>query len=163
MVSFPRGQYLCPLFQLTLCQGPLCLHVSHKQLMSSGLKSCEHSFTLSLILMVQTGHNFAHVTTAKLLWHVQNCYLISPLFVMSKNLLYARFELRANKPFIKWDAAGLRYCFYPSYQLLQYSPSNILMVMFGFVWILRTICGRFMRLIYPYSSCYFTSTGVFIN
>ena len=28
---------------------------------------------LILILMVQSGHNFAHATTAELLWHVQYC------------------------------------------------------------------------------------------
>ena len=28
--------------------------------------------------MTESGHNFAHVTTAQLLWHVQNCDLIEP-------------------------------------------------------------------------------------
>ena len=32
------------------------------------------------ILMSWSGHNFAHATTAKLLWHVQNCGLIGPFF-----------------------------------------------------------------------------------
>ena len=33
-----------------------------------------------LILMIQSGHNFAHVMTVKLSWHVQNCDLITSLF-----------------------------------------------------------------------------------
>ena len=32
--------------------------------------------TLIMILMIQSGYKFAHVTTAQLLWHVQNCDLI---------------------------------------------------------------------------------------
>ena len=30
---------------------------------------------LASILMIESGHNFAHVTTAKLSWHVQGCDL----------------------------------------------------------------------------------------
>ena len=37
-------------------------------------------FALSLILMIQSGHNFAHVMTALLSWHVQNCDLMKPWF-----------------------------------------------------------------------------------
>ena len=33
-----------------------------------------------IILMVQSAHNFAHVTTAELSWHVQNCDLIRSSF-----------------------------------------------------------------------------------
>ena len=33
-------------------------------------------FTLILIVLIQSAHNFAHVTTAELSWHVQNCNLI---------------------------------------------------------------------------------------
>ena len=29
-------------------------------------------FALNFILMIKSGHNFAHVTTAQLSWHVQN-------------------------------------------------------------------------------------------
>ena len=32
-----------------------------------------------LKVMIQSGHNFAHVTTAELSWHVQNCDLIRSL------------------------------------------------------------------------------------
>ena len=35
----------------------------------------EISFAIILILMIQSGHNFAHVMTAELSWHVQNCGL----------------------------------------------------------------------------------------
>ena len=31
---------------------------------------------LTLILMIQSGHKLAHVTTAELSWHVQNCDII---------------------------------------------------------------------------------------
>ena len=30
-------------------------------------------FALDLIMMIRPGHKFAHVTTAQLSWHVQNC------------------------------------------------------------------------------------------
>ena len=45
-------------------------------------------FTLILILMIQSGHKFADVTTAKLSWHLQICDLISLLFSMEKQKLY---------------------------------------------------------------------------
>ena len=35
--------------------------------------SCEILFVLIIFLMIRSGHNFAHVTTAELSWHVQNC------------------------------------------------------------------------------------------
>ena len=37
-------------------------------------------FDLVVVLMTKSGHNFAHVTTAQLSWHVQNCDLIWSLF-----------------------------------------------------------------------------------
>ena len=37
-----------------------------------------------MILMIQSGHKFAHVTTAQLSWHVQNCDLVSYLFIKQK-------------------------------------------------------------------------------
>ena len=37
-------------------------------------------FSLTFILIIQTVHKFAHVTTAELSWHVQNCDLIWWLF-----------------------------------------------------------------------------------
>ena len=37
-------------------------------------------FALILMTMIQSGHNFAHVTTTQLSWHVQNYDLIWSLF-----------------------------------------------------------------------------------
>ena len=34
------------------------------------------TIALSWTIMIKSGHNFAHGTTAELLWHVQNCGLI---------------------------------------------------------------------------------------
>ena len=48
----------------------------HKSFMSSSLKSCEINIVVITILMIQSGHKFAHVTTAELSSHVQNCGLI---------------------------------------------------------------------------------------
>ena len=45
--------------------------------MTDGL--CAHDSILLFILML-SGNNFAHVTTAQLSWHVQNCDLIRSLF-----------------------------------------------------------------------------------
>ena len=41
-------------------------------------------FALILIPITQSGHNFAHVMTAKLSWHAQNCDLIKSLFFTQK-------------------------------------------------------------------------------
>ena len=39
-------------------------------------------FDLIFILMIQSVHKFARVTTAKLLWHVQNCDMFwLPFFI----------------------------------------------------------------------------------
>ena len=38
------------------------------------------SWVKSSIIMTQSGHKFAHVTTAQLSWHVQNCDLIQLFF-----------------------------------------------------------------------------------
>ena len=49
----------------------------HRGFVSSQLKSHEHfHISVIMILMIQSGHNFAHVMTAWLSWHVQNCDLI---------------------------------------------------------------------------------------
>ena len=40
------------------------------------------TLALILIFMTQSGDNTAHVTTAQLSWHVQNCDLILSLFLM---------------------------------------------------------------------------------
>ena len=38
-------------------------------------------FELIYILLIQSGYNFEHVTTAKLWWHVQDYDLIGSLFL----------------------------------------------------------------------------------
>ena len=56
--------------------------------------------------MIQTVHNFAHVTTAMLLWHKQNCELIRGLFCKQEQQIFfffTRFELWAHKLFVKWS------------------------------------------------------------
>ena len=40
----------------------------------------EIRFYSIMILIIISGHNFAHVMTAQLPWHVQNCGLIWSLF-----------------------------------------------------------------------------------
>ena len=57
------------------------------------------------IMMIQSGQNFAHATTAQLSWHVQNCDLIrsleSPLKV--KEILWD-----FNYELINWELHGLQ-------------------------------------------------------
>ena len=48
-------------------------------------------FALILIMMIQTVHNFAHVTTAMLLWHKQNCELIRGLFCKQEQQIFFFF------------------------------------------------------------------------
>ena len=47
---------------------------------------CKFTFALMTILIIQSGHKFALVTTAELLWHVQNCGLIWWLFFLVKSI-----------------------------------------------------------------------------
>ena len=56
----------------------------------------------SLITKIQSGHKFAHATTAQLSWHVQNCDLILQLFFITEqqvSLWYLSFW--ARKPFVE--------------------------------------------------------------
>ena len=53
---------------------------------------------LNVILIIQSGHNFAHVTTAVLSWHVQNCDLMgSVIFEVKATWSFQRFGLWAHK------------------------------------------------------------------
>ena len=71
-------------------RGPSLPFSSHPYLMwpgthfSNGLWvhdwNLKFQFPLIFILMIQSSHNFAHVMTAELSWHVQNCALIWSLF-----------------------------------------------------------------------------------
>ena len=47
-------------------------------------------FNCFMILMIQSDCNFAHVTTAQLSWHVQNCDLIWSLFFKSEQQKFSR-------------------------------------------------------------------------
>ena len=54
-------------------------------------------------IMIQSGHNFAHATTAQLLWHVQNCYLIGSLEPkLVQKVCPQKFQLWTHKPLVKW-------------------------------------------------------------
>ena len=50
-----------------------------KGLWACDWKLMEIMLDLILILMIQSTDNFAHVMTAELSWHVQNCQLIGSL------------------------------------------------------------------------------------
>ena len=58
-----------------------------------------------MILMIKFGHNFAHVTTALLSWHVQHCDLIWSLFFKQKK--HEIFQVLDNK-LIKHHGMALR-------------------------------------------------------
>ena len=45
-------------------------------------------FAVIFILMMQPGHEFAHVTTALLSWHVQNYVLVRSLFFTKSNTIF---------------------------------------------------------------------------
>ena len=47
-------------------------------------------FVTISILMGWSCHNFAHATTAQLLWHVQNCDLIGPLYFLHKSYVFSQ-------------------------------------------------------------------------
>ena len=70
--------------------GPLAWNPFHKGIMSSWLKYFENfPFVIIMILRMQSGHKFAHVMTAQLSWHVQNCDLIgSLLFKYEQNYFF---------------------------------------------------------------------------
>ena len=48
---------------------------------------------LRFIIMIRSGHNFAHATTAQLLWHVQNCVLIGSLcFTWEQHIFFKNLD-----------------------------------------------------------------------
>ena len=53
-------------------------------------------------IMIHYGHNFAHVTTAQLSWHVQNHDLIGLLRSKLEQNKFTRFQLWAHELFAKW-------------------------------------------------------------
>ena len=64
-------------------------------------------FAVIFLLTIQSGHKFAHVTTAQLSWHVQNCELIRPIyFVYEEDFFFflqnlMNFASWAHKTFVK--------------------------------------------------------------
>ena len=78
---------------------PCYKELFHKSLCSlypNLVKSC---ITLTSKVMMQSGHNFAHATTAELSRHVQNRILVIKL--CWKGIL-KRVQLRVHKPFMTW-------------------------------------------------------------
>ena len=73
-----------------------------QMLMNSYRNLMNNQWALILIVMVWSSHNFSHVTTAELSWHVQNCELIRPYFYARARRIFLRFRLRTHKYFIKW-------------------------------------------------------------
>ena len=61
---------------------------AHWNIVQNFSSSSSKFFPLRLIIMILPGHNFAHVKTAELSWHVQNCGLIGWLFFMQQQHLY---------------------------------------------------------------------------
>ena len=45
--------------------------------------------TVMMILKIQWGHKFAHAMTAELPWHVQSCYIIGSLLLISERHIYS--------------------------------------------------------------------------
>ena len=67
---------------------------------------------LILILLMRSGHNFAHVMTAA---HVQNCDLIQSLFFFQKgNTYFSRFGFLAHKQFVKSVPGVVSLCINPA-------------------------------------------------
>ena len=53
--------------------------------------------------MIQSGHNFAHVMTVELSWHVQNCALLWSLFFKkAQHEFLTRFVSWVHKLFVGW-------------------------------------------------------------
>ena len=79
--------------QLSSPRGP-----NHKRFISSGLKFFTITCAQIFILIIQSGHNFAHVTTAEL------CRIVIWLnypFSCKGNTCFYDFGLWAHKPFVK--------------------------------------------------------------
>ena len=90
MTSWPLG-----------CDWPhQCSHRTHftKGLRARFWKLVQILFIISIIFIptIQSGYHFAHATTAKLSWHVQNGDLIGSLFfffILEQFMFFMRFSL----------------------------------------------------------------------
>ena len=56
-------------------------------------------YGLSMIIMIQLGHTFAHIKTVQLSWYVQNCGLIGSSFLFKVTWLFTVFVLWTIHPF----------------------------------------------------------------
>ena len=64
-------------------------------------------------IIIQTGHKFAHATTAELLWHVQNCNLIGSLelkleqikVLQDLNYKLVSFKIKLQDQVVKLDGS----------------------------------------------------------
>ena len=74
----------------------------HKKYMISELKYCGVLFALIMILIIQSGYKFAHVATAELLQHVQNCGLIWSVFLCFGTQMVTLFLCKGNTNFLKF-------------------------------------------------------------
>ena len=111
----------------------------HKQNMSSSFKSHEYYLVPIQILMIQSGHNFAHATTPQMSWHVQNCGLIISLFFIQELHVYFLQDLDYELISSLWNRCldcGDIPCMDCAIIL---GPWAVLMRVWGFlVWILGT-------------------------
>ena len=67
-----------------------CNELFHKIFISSESKSCKNSWCFYYKVMIRSGHNFAHVTTAELSWHVQIYGLIGWLELQPKQIEFSQ-------------------------------------------------------------------------
>ena len=79
-------------------------------------------------MIIQSGHNFAHATTAELSWHVQNCDMIGSFGCkLEKKRIFFRVELWAHKLYAKWVPGWIYTLFhnYVTYRVNQYDTQGM--------------------------------------
>ena len=79
--------------------------------MSLLVKSRDIVFIPIFIWMVQSDDNFAHVTTAELSWHVQNCHMIGSIHFMLEHYAFLRDldEELMKLLWNGWQLAGIQH------------------------------------------------------
>ena len=93
---------------------PICC-VKQSMYSQSNLSLSKIGFDGILHVKIQSVHYFAHITTAELSWHVQNCDLVGSLFVMYEQILYSvlqdfDYELK-HVPVVIWHLSDLHILF----------------------------------------------------
>ena len=73
---FCPNELCCPLCHMQSIRNLAHISLTVKSSSSNFLETC---IALLWNMMTQSGHNFAHVMTAQLSWHVQNCDLIGSM------------------------------------------------------------------------------------